>query len=224
MRCVLIVLAAARILAAQSFPAIHERTLWRDTRGEIRFTADSISFQAPKPKDSRAWKYSDIQHFDRVSTREFVLLTYGSQRWALGREKRYRFVITAGELSDNAFRIISERLGKSVTNRVAPKDVGATHIIPVKHRHTFGGCEGTLEFTDDAIYYVTNNRRDARVWRLDPDVQSIFSMDPYQLEIQAYDDNRREFSATRLYSFKLKEPLDPALYHDLKLKLYNLLK
>lgn len=215
-------LAAARILAAQTFPAIHERTLWRDIRGEIRFTADGISFQAAKPKDNHTWKYADIQHFDRGSTKQFALLTYGSQWWALGREKRYRFVITAGELSDDAFRVISQRLGKPVTNRVVPKDVRATYSIPVKHRHTFGGCQGTLEFTGDAIYYATNDRKDARVWRLDPDVQSIFSTDPYRLEIQVYEGNRREFSATRLYRFKLKKTLNPALYRDLKLKLYNL--
>jgi hypothetical protein len=224
MRCVLILLAAAPIVAAQTFPVKHERTLWRDTRGEIGFTADGISFQAVKPKEKVAWKYSDIQHFDRVSVREFVLLTYGSQRWALGREKRYRFVITAGELSDDDFRIISQRLGKPATNRAVPRDVSAIHSIPVKHRHTFGGCEGTLEFTGDAIYYATDNLKDARTWRLASDVQSIFSTDPYRLEIQAYDDNRREFSATRLYRFKLKEPLNPALYHDLKLRIYDLLK
>ena len=224
MRYALVLLVAFRILTAQTFPAIHKRTLWRDTRGELRFTADGLSFQAAKSKDSRVWKYSDIQHFDRINTKEFVLLTYESQWWKLGREKRYLFVITSGELGDGTFQDISQRLGKPVTNRVTPTRLRTAFLVPAKHLHTFGGCQGTSGFTGDGVYYITDDSRDARTWRLDRDVQSVFSTDPYRLEIQAYDDNRREFSRTRLYRFKLKEPLNPGLYRDLKLKLYNLLK
>jgi hypothetical protein len=222
MRLVLVLLAALRVLTAQTFPATLKRSFWRGTRGELWFTAEGLSFQTKKSKDDRNWKYRDIQHFDRISPKELAILTYESQWWKLGREKRYRFVITSGELGDAAFHDISRRLAKPVTNRVVPKDLGAASSIPAKHLHTLGGCQGTLEFTADAIYYTTSHGHDARVWRLNREVQSVFSADPYRLDIQAYDDNRREFSQTRLYRFKLKEPLDQALYRDLKLKLYNL--
>ncbi len=71
------------------------------------------------------------------------------------------------------------------------------YAVPAKRLHTFGGCEGTLEFTENAIYYVTEDKQDARVWRIDRDIQSVLSADPYRLDIYAYDNNRREFSRTR---------------------------
>ena len=79
-----------------------------------------------------------------------------------------------------------------------------------------------LKFTADAIYYVTGNKEDAREWLWSRDVQSVWSINPYQLEVHAYDNNRREFSRTRIYQFDLKAPLDPEFYRTLKLKLYNL--
>ena len=92
----------------------------------------------------------------------------------------------------------------------------------MKHQHTFGGCEGTLKFTEDGIYYVTDHKEDAREWRFATDIQSVWSSNRYQLEIHAFDNNRREFSRTRVYKFNLKEPLDPEMYRSLKLKLYDL--
>ena len=103
-----------------------------------------------------------------------------------------------------------------------PNNVAAGYEIPVKHLHTFGGCEGVLQFTQDSIIYATKNRKDAREWRLDRDIQSVWSSDPYQLEIQVYENNRREFSRTRIYNFQLKEPLDWKMYRALKLRLYAL--
>ena len=63
--------------------------------------------------------------------------------------------------------------------------------MAVKHLHSFGGCEGTLRFTEDAITYVTENENDAREWSLVRDVHSVWSSDRYQLQIHAYENNRR---------------------------------
>ncbi|HUG82797.1 MAG TPA: hypothetical protein VML01_14095 [Bryobacterales bacterium] len=40
--------------------------------------------------------------------------------------------------------------------------------------------------------------------------------------MHVYDNNRKEFSQTRVYRFQLKEPLDPERYRNLKLRLYGL--
>jgi len=40
------------------------------------------------------------------------------------------------------------------------------------------------------------------------DVDAVWSGDPYELEIRAYDKNRREFSRTAAYRFAPKQPLD----------------
>jgi hypothetical protein len=222
MKYLLALLLLAQPLAAQTFSVVHEKSLWRDGKGKIEITNEGIAFKAEKEKDSRNWKYQDIQYFDRISNKEFTILSYEDSSVLLGRDKQYHFRITEGELTEKLFNQIRQRLNKPATNRQFPDVRNVQYELPVKHLHTLGGCQGTLKFTEDSIYYVTENRKDAREWRMATDIQSVWSSDRYQLEIYAYDNNRREFSRTRVYKFELKAPLDPEFYRSLKLKLYDL--
>lgn len=222
MKFLLMLLFLAQPLMAQTFTVTHEKKLWRDGRGKIEVTNDGISYSTEKKEDSRQWKYEDIQYFDRISQKEFILLSYEDSRMLFGRDKAYHFKITDGELSDDLFLEISEKMNRPVTNRQLPDNVIMHYQIPVKHTHTFGGCEGVLQFAEESIHYNTNHKKDARAWKLGRDIQSIWSMDRYQLEIHVYENNRREFSRTRIYNFVLKEPLDPDVYMKMKLKLYDL--
>jgi hypothetical protein len=218
----LLLLLAAQPLAAQTYRVVHEKTLWRDADGTIEIGDQGITFRPDHGKEIRTWKYEDIQYFDRISEKRFVILSYEDDTFLLGRDRQYEFRITEGALTDQVFRSISAKLGKPVTNRVVSRPVGPEYKVPVKHLHTFGGCEGVLYFTREAVYYVTPDKKDGREWLLARDVQSIWSSDPYRLEIHAYDNNRREFSHTRVYQFELKKPLDAEFYRRLKLELLGL--
>jgi hypothetical protein len=221
MKLVFLLLCSAAGLAAQTFDVIHKKAHWPDGQGRIHISEEAIAFEARDEKHSRRWSYTDIQHFDRVSNSEFVILSYEDQKWKLGRDREFRFVITSGELTDGLMDTISQRLGKPATNRVV-SEVAAKYELPVKHLHTFGGCEGRLLFTDDAVYYSTPHAVDAREWKLARDVRAVSSADPYLLEIRVFENNRREFSRTRVYKFALKQPLDAGFYRNLKMKLYDL--
>lgn len=210
----------AQPLAAQTLSVVHEKTLRFDGRGKIEITDSGIAYKAEKDDESRTWAWRDIQHFDRIGEREFSILGYDDEKLLLGRDRRYRFRITAGRLTDELFAFIEKHMGAPVTDRVVGKMEDPEYSVPVKHLHTFGGCEGMLEFTKDAIYYRTDDKKDARVWRLDRDLQSIWSADPYRLEIYVYENN--QFGKTRIFRFELKKPLDEAYYRKLKLKLYDL--
>ena len=222
MKYLLILAFLVQPLAAQTFTVIHEKTLWRDVHGTIEITDEGIRYTSNKEKDSRSWSYQDIQYLDRISSKEFTVLTYEDEARYLGRDKSYHFIITDGVLTDELFRKISEKMDRPVTDRVQPGDVSVEYQIPVKHLHTFGGCEGILQFTGESIIYATKHKEDARDWKLGRDIQSVWSSDRYQLEIHVYENNRREFSRTRVYKFTLKTPLDPMFYKKLKLKLYDL--
>jgi hypothetical protein len=222
MKYLLLLLLFAQPLTAQTFSVIQEKSLWHDGKGKIQITDQGIVYSADKTKDSRTWKYQDIQSLDRLSSREFTILSYEDNRLLLGRDKQYHFRIIQGEFTEALFDKIRDRINKPATNRAFPDVQNVRYELPVKHLHSLGGCEGTLKFTDDAVYYVTTNKRDARAWRLAVDIQSVWSSDPYQLEIHVYENNRREFSRTRVYHFELKQTLDPEWYRALKLKLYQL--
>lgn len=225
MKPALILLAwlAMQTALAQTFPVIHKRAFWPDGQGELRIAEDAIEFRAAqKEKNNRRWSYADIQSLDRVSAKELRILSYEDSKWELGRDRAFRFLLTEGEISDALFETLQARLKKPVTDRVVPELAAAAYEVPVKHLHTFGGCEGRLFFTANTAVYKTPHETDSREWRLDTEVESVWSRDPYQLEVHVYENNRREFSRTRVYQFALKEPLDGEFYRGLKLKLYGL--
>jgi hypothetical protein len=222
MKYFLMLLFLAQPLAAQTFSVVHEKRFWRDGHGTILIEDDGIRYMTEKKGENRFWPYQDIQNLDRISGREFTILTYEDETRYLGRDRSYHFVITEGELTDEIFRKISEKMAVPVTDRKVPENVESNYRIPVKHLHTFGGCEGVLEFTDNEIIYDTGHKEDARVWKLDSDIQSVWSSDRYRLEIHVYENNRREFSRTRVYRFALKTPLNQDVYRKLKLQLYDL--
>ncbi len=232
MKLTVLLLAAGAVLSAETFPARLEKPLWPDREGTVEINDEGISYTAPHAKNALdrlanrpyllTWKWLDIQYFDRISATEFVVLTYRNDWRFPGQDMQYRFRLTKGELTDSLFQNISSHLKRPVNDRVPPGKVESVYSIPVKHDRSFGGSEGELQFNANAIYYVTKNKTDGRTWLLDRDIVSVWSDDPYRLEIRAYENNRREFSRTATYKFNLKEKLAPEFYRELKLKLYGL--
>ena len=222
MKTLLLIFILSQGFAGEIFSVIHKKKFWWDGQGTIQITGNAIVYQAKRTTESRSWTYPDIQYFDRISKKEFIIKTYEDQSWLLGKDRQYRFVVTDGELNDELFRMIREKLHKPATNRVVTPVAEVEYEAPVKHLHTLGGCEGALKFTRDVILYDTAYRKDAREWKLARDVQSVWSANRYELEIRVYENNRREFSRTRSYKFDLKQPLDPTFYRALKIRLYEL--
>lgn len=244
MRHLALFLTFGSLLTAETFPVALEKPLWPDRKGTVEINENGITYTAPKTKHgsewlgiqhiggaldrlairphSLTWTWLDVQYFDRISRKEFVVLTYKDDWRFLGRDEEFRFRITKGELSDALFESISRHLNRPVTDRVPPRSVAARYKIPVKLEHTVRGSEGELEFAGDTIYYITKKETDGRTWRMDRDVASVWSDDPYRLEVRVYDNNRREFSRTATYKFDLKEKLDPEFYRQLELQLYRL--
>lgn len=216
-----ICLASAGALPAETFDAIIKKRGRPDGRGQLQVAEQGIEFTAAKADNSRRWSYADIQHFDRLSETEFVLLTYEDRRWRLGRDRQIHFVLTSGAITDELFAMISARMGRPVTDRVVRDLAAGGYRLSVKHLHRFGGCQGTLLFSGDAVVFKADNPKDARVWKLSRDIESVWSAGPYHLELHVYENNRREFSRARVFKFDLKKPLDPAFYRELKLKMFR---
>jgi hypothetical protein len=218
---VLFFLAAPVASAETVLEVIHKNTLWPDGNGVLKITGEAIEFEAEDKEHSRRWVYRDIRFLDRVSPSEIILLTYGDAQWQLGRDKRYRFLITSGEFTEPEFNRISAKMGKPVANRTFDVPSERRYEVAVKHSHRFGGCEGRLLFTENRIFYEAGNQRHSREWLVGRDVQSVWSADPYQFEMHVYEGGRRRFSKTQIFSFDLKQELDQGLYRQLKTRLYN---
>ncbi|MDA1313882.1 MAG: hypothetical protein O2968_11145 [Acidobacteria bacterium] len=227
---ILLLLTTGLVSAQTNFEVIHKKSLWFDQKGAVRIDDSGISFvPAGKDDESRTWTYEDIQFLDRVSPTEFRLLSYEDVAWQLGQDRRYRFVLTSGEFTDAVLEYVATRMARPITNRVVSRPVfpekdaeqPAELELPAKYLTTLGGSQGTLYFSPERIVYVTDTEKKSREWLVARDVQSVWSADPYRLEIHVYEDGRGAFRMTKVYKFALKRPVDPEFYRRFKLKLYE---
>ena len=223
LRTIALFIAAVAVGSAQtSFEALRKKTLWPDAEGTLVIGDDSVEFRGGDDGESKSWSYESIQSLDRISPAQIVILTYEDVAWRLGQDRSYRFTLLSGELSDQLFKSMAEKIGRPVTDRVVGEGPADAPRLPVKHLKPFGGSEGQLIFGESAISYATDAPKQSREWQLDRDVESVWAANRYQLELHVFEVVTAGLDDTRVYRFQLKEPLDPDLYRQLKLQLYDL--
>jgi len=195
----------------------HDHDPFGGCEGELLITEAGVTYETEKEKHRRTWEWTDIQTVDRYSPEKFTILTYADQGILLGRDQPFDFTVVEGRgLDDQVFTMISEKLRRPIVDRV-PKNPGTIEYeVPVKHLHTFGGCEGILRFGSDLITYETDHIRDARTWRRDREVAGVWSINQYELEIQVFEREAGDFLRTRNFRFQLKVPLDESYYMELR--------
>lgn len=202
---------------AETLRVRHDHNPWGKCTGEVIITDDGIEYRTEKKKHNRQWTWVDIQSFDRKAASAFSILSYEDQMLSFGADRSFNFTILpeAESMSERTYQFIFQHLGKPGLDRVSRK-IEAEYQVPVKHLHTFGGCEGTLYFGRDWIVYETDHEEDARTWKRDREVQSVWSLNRYQLEIHVFEANKRAFDKTRRFRFQLKEPLNEDYYDQLR--------
>jgi hypothetical protein len=208
--------------AQTSFEVIRKKPLWPDAEGTLVIGDDGVAFRRGDDSEPKSWAYEDIQSLDRISPTQIVILTYEDVAWRLGQDRSYRFTLLSGELDDQLFETMADKISRPMTDRIAEPKPEEAPRVQVKHLKPFGGSEGELIFGESAIYYATEAPKQSREWRMDRDVESVWAANRYQLELHVFEAGRRDFDDTRVYRFQLKEPLDPDLYQNLKLRLYDL--
>ncbi|MBI1355736.1 MAG: hypothetical protein GC160_15460 [Acidobacteria bacterium] len=207
--------------AQTSFQVVRKKPLWPDAEGTLVIDEAGVEFRRGEGQ-SKSWPYEEIQGFDRISPTEIEVLTYEDVAWRLGQDRSYRFALLSGEIDDTLFESMTRKIGRPVTDRIVEGKPDDAPQLPVKHLKPFGGSEGELIFGESAIYYATDAPRQSREWRLDRDVDSVWAAHRYQLELHVFEAGRHDFDDVRVYRFQLKDPLDPDLYRNLKLRLYGL--
>jgi len=214
-RLTILLLCAAAIGSAQTFEATELRGPWLDRHGNLTVSDEGLSFQSPKGE--WRWEWTDIQLLDRISSTRLDVLTYEDSAVRLGRDRTYRFEL-GSELPDGLWRTMRERFGRPVTDRAAEAAEKPKLVLPVKRLRGWFGSEGRLVFLEDRIQYETDAAGRARSWRFGEEAASVWSTDPYRIEIHAREGGRRP----EVYRFELKEPLPDGFYRDLKLRIYRL--
>lgn len=223
---ILLLLGAALGSAETSLEAVWKRPLRPDRQGTLSIGAESISFQPRGTgRPGLAWAYEDIQHLDRGAGGELAILSYAEGSWlSLGRDRRYRFALADGTLPDALFARLAARVGRPATDRAPRVPVAIEWELPVKRMSRFGASEGTLYLTREALTYVSPAAKQSRRWLLDRDLDSIWSADPYRLEVHAYEGREGALRRPKVYRFALKRPLPAEQYRRLKMRFFDAAK
>lgn len=203
-------------LAAQTLRVRHDHDPWGGCEGTLEITTDGIRYTPDEGDHGRDWAWLDIQSVDRRSPERFSVLTYEDLSWHLGLDRAFDFTVLPGgdSLSDALFERIRNNVPRPVTDRV-PMPLDPEYQLPVKHLHLLGGCEGTLMFSRDWVVYATDDENDARTWRRS-EIASVWSSNPYELELRVLEEDRRAFDKVKRFSFQLKEPIDADYYEKLR--------
>ena len=195
----------------------HDHDPWGSCRGTVEVDEKGIRFQSEEKEHSRDWSWNDIQSVDRYSPRRFSVLTYHDQKWLLGQDRAFDFTVPEGEsgFTEALFEEVRSNLPGPLVDRQV-RALETEYEVPVKHLHTFGGCEGELLFGRDLVVFHSEDPDHSRSWRRDREVQTVWSSGPYDLELDVYERQAGDLQRTRRFRFQLKEPINRSFYTRLK--------
>ena len=219
----------------QTFQVRHEHAVGSCT-GTLTFSATDIRYEpadakrkqdSPKPQDAkrkrdsaqpqekkhqRTWSYPDVKFFEIVSTGELQIHSYENEGvLKLGTDRDYTFKLTEGQITKELYDFLVAKSPRAVLTRVIFSGTEIVQEIPVRHRHSLGGCQGVLTIAQDKIIYKTSQEGDSRIWRL-KDLESFASNDPFHMRLS---------TAFETFTFDLKLPLEEAAYEHIWKALYS---
>lgn len=205
--------------AGETLRVRHDHDPWGSCEGDLTISASGIDYLPEDKEDHiRHWTWTDIQTVDRRSSDRFSILSYKDQKWLLGRDRPWDFTVLDPQskgLSDQLFGLIRDNSPRPLVDRIS-RQIETEYEVPVKHLHTFGGCEGVLRFDKEWIVYETDREKDARSWRRNKEVVNVWSSGKYDLELEVYEKEREDLLRTRRFRFQLKRPLDADYYDHLR--------
>ncbi|MFQ5776994.1 MAG: hypothetical protein ACE5IP_03190 [Terriglobia bacterium] len=180
-------------------------------QGQLVVGEQDVRYETDNRPDARIWTYSQIKKVERRGSRRLVIFTYEDQALQFGRDKPFDFDFLDGQVSDELVNFMITRLSRPPQTNPPDVPPSGRYELAVKHRHTFGGCEGTLKITDTHIEYVTRRTKDARLWSY-LRIKRIQQPSLFRLDIHTFEDQALKFGRDKVFRFELKEPLEPVVY------------
>jgi len=163
------------------------------------------------------WDFKDI-HQLKMSSKSLSVLTYRSNKWKLGADRKYEFKLVSGKTFEQSYAFLKSRLDQRFVAELAERSGRVLWEIPVKHRRRFGGDQGVLRVETGAVVYSSQDKDASRTWRYQ-DIDNISSSGPFQLNITTFERAKAHYGSRKSFEFQLKQRLQDARYNDLWLRL-----
>jgi hypothetical protein len=205
---------------AQRFvlPVRHDHLIGSCT-GELIITGDGVEYRTAHKQDARRWGYPDIKMIELKSAREIKVLTYESTSMKVGGDKTFEFKVRKRTVPQALSDFLLARVARPLATSLVGTEKGSEqYAFPVRHRHTFGGEQGTLKIYEDGVVYESMRPASSRRWRWE-DIRSISRTGPYQLAITTYEP--KFGGPTKTLNFDLKERMDDEVYDYLWARIYK---
>lgn len=180
-------------------------------QGQLVVGEKDVRYETDYRPDTRIWTYTQIKKVERRGSRRLIIFTYEDQALQLGRDKPFDFDFLDGSVSDELVNFMITRLSRPPDPKPPSAPPGGRYELAVKHRHVFGGCEGTLKITDTHLEYVTGHSKDARLWSY-LSIKRIQRSSVFGLDIFTFEDQTLQLGRDKVFRFELKEPLEPVVY------------
>jgi hypothetical protein len=200
------------------FQVEHLHTL-RNCRGTLIVTADGIEYKAGHKEDSRSWRYADIRQIKVESSKSIEIVTYEDQKRMWGRDRIFRFRLVGGAMSSETSAMLMAKATRPVVTGLFPTTTELpTFELPVKHLHSFGGCDGTLKvYSDRVTFQSAEQPTDSRYWRYS-DIGRFGQPSRYRFELTTFED--KFGGPQKVYNFQLKAEFPAEMYDFLWVRIH----
>jgi hypothetical protein len=213
------ILILGGLASAQEFKlSVEHNHTFKSCKGDLIINGEGVEYRTTHKDHARRWTYTDIKLITLVSPRDIHVLTYESRRLMLGRDETFQFKVLTGEVSKDVSNFLLTRVDRPLATSFAKSKEKPQYAIPVRHRQSFGGDQGTLKIYADGVAYDSVRTKSSRRWRW-TDIQSISRMGPYQFAITTYEP--KFGGPTETYNFDLKERMDDTVYDFVWSRIYK---
>ena len=204
-------IALANMASAQEFKfRVEHDHLIGSCKGELIINQEGVEYRTSKKEHPRKWSYTDIEMIKLRSPRKVAVLTYESARIELGRDRTFEFKVLDGEVTKEVSDFLLGRVERPLSTTFVASEEKPQYAIPVRHRHTFGGDQGTLKVYADRVVYESQGKQErSRYWRWS-DIKSFSRLGRYQFSITTFEPKLG--GPTKTFNFDLKEEMNDAQY------------
>lgn len=195
----------------------HEHAI-KSCKGELVINQEGVEYRTENKKHARKWPYIDIEMIKLRSPRKVELLTYESTRVKLGLDRTFEFKLLDGEVTKEVSDFLLGRVDRPFSTTFVASEEKPQYAIPVRHRRSFGGDQGTLKVYADRVIYESQKPESSRYWRWS-DIKGFSRIGRYELSITTFEPKLG--GPTKTFNFDLKEEMSDAMYDYLWVRVYR---
>jgi len=195
------------------YEVLRSRSVQKDEPGHLRIDTSGIQYRSTKGTTSLTLPFIDVREMDVADPSVIRIETYEMLKRKLSGHRIYIFHLRlprSAEDNDRLAQFLSERVRRPLlTSRsVASKP---EFEVPVYHRHTLNGCNGTLQITPDGIRFLSTRADHSRTWMYS-EIQTFGASDPFSFRVT---------TLAETFTFDLKDRLPQEAYDLVWQRVYD---